>query len=67
MDPNYRALIVVLVVGTLIMGIGATTLFVIFRAYGSGKAGTAKHTALIAGLIGFIFLCCLGLFVLAYR
>jgi uncharacterized membrane protein len=67
MDPNFRALIIVLVVGTLIMGIGATALFFIFRAYGSGKAGSTKHTALIVALIAFIFLCCLGLFVLSYR
>ena len=67
MDPNHRALIIVLAAGTLIMGIGATTLFVIFRAYGSAKAGGTKQNVLIAGLIGFIFVCCLALLLLSYR
>jgi hypothetical protein len=66
MDSNYRALILVLVVGTLVMGIGATTLFIVFRRFGEAKAGGASHKTLIGALIAFIFLCCLGLLALSY-
>jgi len=62
MDPEFqRALIVVLIVGTIIMGVGAVALFFIFRSFGGKK----PHVALIAGLISFIFVCCLLLFALA--
>jgi hypothetical protein len=67
MDPqSQRALILVLVVGSIIVAIGTLTLYVIFRAYGEKKAGGTSHNALIAVLIAFIFLCCLGLFALSY-
>ncbi len=67
MDPqSQRALILVLVVGSVIMAIGTLTLFVIFRTFGEKKAGGTSHQTLIAVLIGFIFLCCLGLFALSY-
>ncbi|HEV7767288.1 MAG TPA: hypothetical protein VGQ76_19960 [Thermoanaerobaculia bacterium] len=66
MDSNYRALILVLVVGTLVMGIGATTLFIVFRRFGEAKAGGTSHKSLMAALIVFIFLCCLGLLMLSY-
>jgi hypothetical protein len=67
MDPqSQRALILVLIGGSTIVGIGTLTLFVIFRAYGEKKAGATSHNVLIAVLIAFIFLCCLGLFALSY-
>ena len=67
MDPqSQRALIIVLVVGSIIVAIGTLTLFVIFRTYGEKKAGGTSHNILIALLITFIFLCCLGLFALSY-
>jgi len=67
MDPQFqRALIVVLIAGSVIMAIGATTLFVIFRKFGEANAGGQSHTTLIAALIAFIFLCCAGLFALSY-
>ena len=67
MDPqSQRALIVVLVVGSIIVAIGTLTLYVIFRTYGEKKAGSTSHNTLIAVLIAFIFLCCLGLFALSY-
>lgn len=48
------------------MAIGTTTLVIIFRAYGSAKAGGKFHNALIAALLIFVFLCCIGLFALSY-
>lgn len=67
MDPqSQRALIVVLVVGSVVMAIGTVTLFVVFRRFGETKAGGASHKTLIAALIAFIFLCCLGLLALSY-
>jgi hypothetical protein len=67
MDPeSQRALILVVIAGSIIMAIGTLTLFVIFRTYGEKKAGGTSHNALIAVLIVFVFLCCLGLFALSY-
>jgi hypothetical protein len=67
MDPqSQRALIVVLVVGSIVVAIGTLTLYVIFRRFGEKKAGGTSHNVLIAVLIAFIFLCCLGLFALSY-
>jgi hypothetical protein len=39
-------------------GVGATTLFFAFRAFGGAKAGKPEHLALIGGLVAFLFLCC---------
>jgi hypothetical protein len=67
MDPqSQRALIVVLIVGSIIIAIGTTALFVVFRTYGGAKSGGTSHKTLIFALFGFIFLCCLGLLVLSY-
>ena len=67
MDPqSQRTLILVLVVGSIIMAIGATTLFIVFRRFGEANAGGRTHRTLFAALIAFIFLCCLGLFALSY-
>ncbi|HYC59710.1 MAG TPA: hypothetical protein VEK79_09105 [Thermoanaerobaculia bacterium] len=68
MDPeSQRALIVVLVGGTLVMAIAAGGLYLVFRTYGSEKAGGTSHKTLIAAVLSFILLCCLGLMWLAYR
>lgn len=68
MDAEFqRALAIVLIAGSVIMGAGAFALFYAFRAFGSAKAGRPAHLALIAGLIMFVFLCCLGLLALSYR
>jgi hypothetical protein len=48
------------------MAIGTITLVAIFRAYGQAKAGGSSHKKLIAALVAFIFLCCVGLFALSY-
>jgi hypothetical protein len=67
LDPqSQRALILVLIAGSIIVTIGTVTLFVIFRTYGEKKAGGTSHNVLIAVLIAFVFLCCLGLFALSY-
>lgn len=67
MDPqSQRALILVLVVGSIVMAIGTITLVVIFRRFGEAKAGGGSHKTLIAALIAFVFLCCLGLLALSY-
>jgi len=60
-----RALITVLVAGSIIIGIGATAVVLTLRGFGK-KAGSTKHVLLIVGMIAFIFLCCLGLFLLSY-
>jgi hypothetical protein len=67
MDPaSQHALLVVLAAGSIAVAIGATLLFLIFRAYGGAKAGGTTQNVLIAALIAFIFLCCAGLLVLSY-
>jgi hypothetical protein len=67
MDPaSQRALILVLVVGSIVMAIATVTLVIIFRAYGGVKAGGKSHNTLIAALLTFVFLCCLALFALSY-
>jgi hypothetical protein len=67
MDPaSQRALILVLVIGSIVMAIATVTLVIIFRAYGGAKAGGKSHNTLIAALLTFVFLCCLALFALSY-
>ncbi len=55
-----------MIAGSIVMAIGTVTLAIIFRAYGGAKAGGTSHRKLIAALLVFIFLCCLGLFALSY-
>jgi hypothetical protein len=67
MDPaSQRALILVLVVGTIVMAIATTALVIIFRRFGGAKAGGTSHKTLIVALLTFVFLCCLALFALSY-
>jgi hypothetical protein len=66
-DPEFlRPLFVVLIVGSLVTAIATVALFFAFRAFGGTEAGKSSHFGLIFGLIGFVFLCCLGLLVLSY-
>jgi hypothetical protein len=65
-SQSLRALIIVLIVGSMIVAIGTTGLFLVFRRYGEQQAGGRSHKTLIAALLAFIFLCCLGLLTLAY-
>ena len=62
-----RALIVVLAAGSLIAGTGTLLLFLAFRRLGETQAKRASPFALMAGVIAFVFGCCLLLFMLAYR
>ncbi|HEX8411019.1 MAG TPA: hypothetical protein VF883_19305 [Thermoanaerobaculia bacterium] len=63
-EPEFqRALLVVLVAGTVVVGIGATVLFLAFRG---AQKGRSMHMGLIGGLVAFVFLCCLALFALSY-
>ena len=64
-EEFQRALITVLVVGTIVIAIGATAVVLMLRGFGKKPGGTS-HAVIIAGLIGFIFLCCAALFALAY-
>jgi energy-converting hydrogenase Eha subunit A len=64
-EEFQRALITVLIVGTVVIAIGATAVVLMLRGFGK-KPGSASHAAIVAGLIGFIFLCCAALFALSY-
>lgn len=66
MDPeSQRVLLIVLTAGLTVVGIGTVVLFFVFRAFGAAKPWGAWHKGLMAALIGFIFLCCLALLLLA--
>jgi hypothetical protein len=67
MDPEFqRALIIVLVAGSLIGGAGALALFLIFRRFEGAGAGGTTHIALMVALIAFVLVSCLALFALSY-
>jgi uncharacterized membrane protein len=67
MDPEFqRILIVVLIAGTVVFGAGATVLYFVFRAFGGKQPGSSSHFGLIAALVGFVFACCVLLFLLSY-
>lgn len=55
-----------MIAGSIVIAIGTVTLVIIFRTFGSTKAGGKSHKGLIAALIAFVFLCCIGLFALSY-
>jgi xanthine/uracil permease len=64
-EEFQRALITVLVVGTIVIVIGTTAVVLMLRSFGKKPDG-ARHVAIVVGLIGFILLCCAVLFALAY-
>jgi hypothetical protein len=67
MDPaSQRALILVLVFGTIFMAIATTALVMIFRKYGGATAGGTSHKTMIVALLTMVFLGCLALFALSY-
>lgn len=51
--------------GGSIAAVATLVLFFAFRAYGGKKAGRTTHLVLIAGLVVFVFACCLALFFVA--
>lgn len=66
-DPELRALIITLVLGTVIAGAGVGALVIIFRRFGEAKAGGSSHMKLLGALIAFVFAACGLLLFLAYR
>jgi energy-converting hydrogenase Eha subunit A len=64
-EEFQRALITVLVVGTIVMAVGTTAVVLMLRGF-EKKAGSTRHIAVVAGLLGFILLCCGALFALSY-
>lgn len=67
MDPEFqRAITIVLIGGGAVTAIATFVLFLVFRSFGGARAGTASHGAMIALLIGFVFVCCLGLLAISY-
>jgi hypothetical protein len=63
---SQRALILVLIGGSIVVAVATAILLFVFRAYGGAKAGSASHGRLVAALVAFIFACCVGLYVLSY-
>ena len=53
-------------IGTFITAVGAGVLFFVFRGFGGKRPGSDRHLALIVGLVGFIFVCCFGLFAYSF-
>lgn len=67
MDPEFqKALIIVLIAGSVIFGIGTLALVLVFRGFGKAP-GSSTHFGLMAGLVSFIFAICIGLLILSYR
>jgi multisubunit Na+/H+ antiporter MnhB subunit len=56
----------VLIGGGVVCAVGTVALVMIFRQFGGPRPGSSSHFGLIAALVGFIFLCCLGLLALSY-
>lgn len=54
-----------LLIGGSIAAVGTLVLFFAFRAFGDAKA-RARPVALIAGLVVFVFLCCVALLLVSY-
>jgi hypothetical protein len=61
-----RALLVVVGLGSVMFGVGATALFLVFRGFGKPGAGKTRHLALMGGLIAFVMICCVILYFLAF-
>lgn len=67
MDPEFqRALITVVIVGSIIAIVGTAVLYFAFRAFGGPKPGGQRHVGLIIALLGFIALCSFALFYVAW-
>lgn len=67
MDSEFqRALTIVLAVGLVIGGAGATALFVVFRRFAAKDAGSNTHVGIIAALLLGVLACCAVLFAWSY-
>jgi hypothetical protein len=61
--PDFQtAIIRVIIVGTLIIGVGFTGLYFVFRSFGDEK-GDRRPVMLLSALLLFIFVCCLLLYI----
>jgi uncharacterized membrane protein YidH (DUF202 family) len=66
-DPEFqRALIVVLIGGSIIGAIGTIGLVVVFRQFDEKRAGSSSHFGLMAALVLFVFAVCGALLFLSY-
>ena len=67
MDSEFtRMMIIVLGVGGAIVGIGATLLYLAFRAW-SDPTQDRRRNILLGATIAFVFACCAGVFILSFR
>jgi hypothetical protein len=58
-----RPLITTLIVGSLIVGTGATLLFFALRAAREPQGGERRFVTIAAVLIAFVFICCVLFFI----
>jgi amino acid transporter len=66
-DPQFqRALIVVVVAGTVVFTIGAVVLWLAFRAFGQKEGERQPPFVLIGTVVAFVFACCFVLFFLTF-
>lgn len=61
-DQFQRALIIVLIAGSVAVAIGTTVLYLAFRS-----VGRTRYFLLIGALVAFLFVCCFVLFTIAFR
>jgi hypothetical protein len=62
--PDFQtAVIRVIIVGSLILGVGVTGLWFVFRAFGSDNE--RRPVLLATALLLFIFVCCLLLYIVS--
>ena len=68
MDPEFSRLIIpTLSIGLVIAGIGVSILVLAFRAFGTADSGKKRHLKLMAALLAFVFMCCIGLFIASFQ
>jgi hypothetical protein len=65
-EEFQRALITILVGGSIAIAVGTTGVILMLRGFGKKPGGT-MHIAIAVGLIAFILICCGILFFLSYR
>ena len=64
MQQEFAPLVtLVVVVGVIAVGIGATLLFMTFRAFATAKRGDVQHIVLLISTIVFILFACMALLV----
>lgn len=67
MDSEFaRMMIIVLGVGGAIAGIGATLLYLAFRAW-ADPSQDRRRNILLGATLAFVFACCAGVFILSFQ